>query len=113
MSHCVTVIYNLPLSNDAQEGMFEGFALFGFNRFGGLPGCFGGGSESRGRFLGDFFIGIARGSCLFGIFNAGIGVSSTGVFFFGFGLGDIFTTVRLINFNSDPDLGSGFSYVFM
>ena len=51
------IIYNVPLSNYARDGMFEGFALFGFNRFGGLPG-FGGGSESGGRFLGDFLIGI-------------------------------------------------------
>ena len=74
-------MYNTPLSNYAREGMSGILTLLGFNHFGGLPEGFGERSETRGRFLGDFLICIARVTCLFGIFNVGVGLGFTPAYY--------------------------------
>ena len=69
----VTLIYSLSFSNYLREGIDEVFDLLSLNRFGGLPGG-GPGTpfETRGRFFDDFFAGIARGGCFFGICGLGL-----------------------------------------
>ena len=69
----VILIYSLTRSNYLREGIDEGFDLLGLNRFGGLAGGDPGTHfETRGRFFGSFFAGIARGGCFFGICGLGL-----------------------------------------
>ena len=61
----VTLIYRFPFSNYLREEIDERFDLLDLNRFGGLPGGGPGAPfETRGRLLGDWFAGIARGGCI-------------------------------------------------